>query len=150
MDEKPAAAHDARRRAKIPTRILELKKRVFEQVDFALRKAGVSLRTLFKRIDTDGTLSIEQPELAAMFREMNVSVMTLTAGKSLARLTLITLARLTGLSSSMTSISASTRVSESSKKKRESCTKTSMMMLRRCKRSQTQRLHSELELEEQG
>tara|TARA_B110000285_G_scaffold223774_1_gene279742 strand:+ start:702 stop:1070 length:369 start_codon:yes stop_codon:yes gene_type:complete len=74
MDEKPAAAHDARRRAKIPTRILELKKRVFEQVDFALRKAGVSLRTLFKRIDTDGTLSIEQPELAAMFREMNVSV----------------------------------------------------------------------------
>jgi len=74
MDEKPTAAHDARRRAKIPTRILELKKRVFEQVDFALRKAGVSLRTLFKRIDTDGTLSIEQPELAAMFREMNVSV----------------------------------------------------------------------------
>ena len=74
MDEKPAAVHDKRRRAKIPTRILELKKRVFEQVDFALQKAGVSLRTLFKRIDTDGTLNIEQPELDAMFREMNVSV----------------------------------------------------------------------------
>lgn len=68
MDDNPTAAHDKRRRAKVSRRILELKKNVFEQVDFALRKAGVTLRTLFKKVDRDGTLGIEQPELEAMFR----------------------------------------------------------------------------------
>ena len=74
MDDNPSAVHDKRRRPKIPTRILELKKNVFEQVDHALRKAGVSLRTLFQKMDRDGSLRIDLSELQQAFRQMNVSV----------------------------------------------------------------------------
>jgi len=36
MDENPSAAHEKRQRPRIPTRILKMKKKVFEQVAFAL------------------------------------------------------------------------------------------------------------------
>ena len=37
MEENPSGAHEKRQRPRIAARILKMKKKVFEQVDFALR-----------------------------------------------------------------------------------------------------------------
>lgn len=63
IDEHPAAAHDRRRRPRVPREVLQRKQDVFKQVHFALAKEGASLRTLFKTMDVDGSRGIGLEEL---------------------------------------------------------------------------------------
>mmetsp|Transcript_24353 Transcript_24353/g.37700 ORF Transcript_24353/g.37700 Transcript_24353/m.37700 type:complete len:260 (+) Transcript_24353:2108-2887(+) len=66
-EENPNADIDRRKRARVPARLLEKKKKVFNELDFALSRGGATLGTLFKQVDTDGTGRIEFDEFYQMF-----------------------------------------------------------------------------------
>lgn len=73
-EENPGAARDRKRRPRVPRELLRRKQEVFKEVQFALNKQGASLRRLFKRIDTDGSLEINEEELNKAFRGMQIEL----------------------------------------------------------------------------
>ena len=49
-----------------------MKKKLFEQVDFAMKKYNTSLKELFRKVDSDNSMFIGQNEFSEMLRAMQV------------------------------------------------------------------------------
>ena len=68
-EEKPGGLNQPRR-ARLPPRLIQLKKELLEAVDFACRKRDLQLRSVFNKVDNDRSGGIDLPEFKAMLRGM--------------------------------------------------------------------------------
>lgn len=67
QDEKPVGSiHDQRRRVKLSPKLIQMKKNIFEEIDFACRKADIQMRKVFNKVDTDGSGAIDLREFKLM------------------------------------------------------------------------------------
>lgn len=57
----------------VPIDVIELKKKVFDDISDAMRTTGVTVRDIFRKIDTDGSHDIGKQELFLMFQKMKLN-----------------------------------------------------------------------------
>ena len=65
---------EPRHSERVPDEVLRVKKRIFAEIDTALKKGGKTLKDLFARVDVDHSNEIDLAEFRAMFQKMNLNL----------------------------------------------------------------------------
>ena len=57
---------------RIPDDVIRLKKRIFDEINIQLKKAGKSIDAFFRKADKDGSQEIDFDEFKLLFKNMNI------------------------------------------------------------------------------